>query len=193
MDIQMPNMGGLEATRKLREAGLKTPIIAMTASAMKGNREYFLKAGMDDYIAKPIVRDTVHSTLNKYAPLKRDPEIPDPDQMILPSERTVTEELGLDLEQYLEILTEFIEEKKKDMEALESALARAETDLISQLAHKIKGSSLNLRLDFLARPAANIEKAAKEGDLSGIEGEWDALYRGFEALHGRRGKDGTRS
>ena len=193
MDIQMPNMGGLEATRKLREAGLKTPIIAMTASAMKGNREYFLKAGMDDYIAKPIVRDTVHSTLNKYAPLKRDPEIPDPDPMILPSERTVTEELGLDLEQYLEILKGFLEEKKKDMEALESALARAETDLISQLAHKIKGSSLNLRLDFLARPAANIEKAAKEGALSGIEGEWDALNRGFEALHGRRGKDGTRS
>ena len=192
MDIQMPNMGGLEATRKLREAGLKTPIIAMTASAMKGDREHFLKAGMDDYIAKPIVRDMVRNTLNRYAPVKREPEIPDPDQVILPSERTIIEELGLDQEQYLEILMEFIEAKRTDMRDLGNALAQEETELISRLAHKIKGSSLNLRLDLLAQPAANIEKAAKEGDLSRIAGDWDILRREFEALHGRRKRNGAR-
>ena len=193
MDIQMPNMGGLAATRKLREAGLKTPIVAMTASAMKGDREHFLKAGMDDYIAKPIVRDIVRSTMNRYAPVERDPEIPDPDQVILPSERTVTEELGLDQAQYLEILTGFIEEKKKVMEDLEDALAQEDTELISRLAHKIKGSAANLRLDSLARPAVNVEKAAKEGDVSGIAGNLDILRREFELLHGRRKRNGTRS
>jgi len=186
-------MGGLEATRKLREAGLKTPIVAMTASAMKGDREHFLKAGMDDYIAKPIVRDMVRSTLNRYAPVERDPEIPHPDQVILPSERTVTEELGLDQEQYLEILMGFIEEKKKVMEDLEDALAQEDTELISRLAHKIKGSAANLRLDSLARPAVNMEKAAKEGDVSGIAGNLDILRREFELLHGRRNRNGTRS
>lgn len=77
MDIQMPNMGGLAATRKLRDAGLKTPIVAMTASAMKGDRERFLNAGMDDYIAKPIARDIVRNTLSRYASVKLDPEVLD--------------------------------------------------------------------------------------------------------------------
>ncbi len=106
--------------------------------------------------------------------------------------KTITEELGLDEEQYWEILTEFIEEKKKDMVDLEGALAQEDTELISRLAHKIKGSSLNLRLDLLAQPAANIEKAAREGDVSGVGGDWDALKRRFEALRGRRIQNGTR-
>ena len=192
MDIQMPNMGGLAATRKLREAGLKTPIVAMTASAMKGDREHFLKAGMDNYIAKPIVRDMVRNTLNRYAPVKREPEIPDPDQVILPSERTIIEELGLDQEQYLEILMEFIEAKRTDMRDLGGALAQGDADLVSRLAHKIKGSALNLRLDSLGRTAASIEKAAKEGDVSGIAGDLDILRREFETLRGRRKRNGAR-
>jgi len=192
MDIQMPRMGGVEATEKLRLAKVKTPIVAMTASVMKGEREWFLEAGMDDYIAKPIKRDIVRDILNRYVGRKPTQEMPDLNQVPLPPIKTITEELGLDREQYWEILTDFIEEKKKDMEGLESALAQKDTEMISRLAHKIKGSALNLRLDSLARPAANIEKAAREGDVSGIGGDWAALKRGFEALRGRREKDGTR-
>jgi HPt (histidine-containing phosphotransfer) domain-containing protein len=105
-----------------------------------------------------------------------------PHDSILPAPGKAAEELGLDQEEYREILMGFIEDKKKDMEDLESALAQKDMGLISRLAHKIKGSALNLRLDLLARPAANIEKAAKEGRLSGISGDWDALRRGFEAM-----------
>jgi len=191
MDIQMPRMGGIEATEKLRQAGVRTPIVAVTASVMKGDRERLLEAGMDDYIAKPIRGDIVRDTLNRYAAVKRESEIPDSDQVILPPIETIAEELGLDQEQYWEILTGFIEEKKKDMEDLESALEMGDTGLVSRLAHKIKGSALNLRLDSLARPAASIEKAAKEGDLSGIAGDWDALTREFEALRGKGRRNGN--
>jgi CheY-like chemotaxis protein/HPt (histidine-containing phosphotransfer) domain-containing protein len=191
MDIQMPVMGGLEATRKLRQVGFTTSIIAMTASAMKGDRERFLEAGADDYIAKPIRRDVVRDILNRHTGLR--PASEAPDHATLPPVETIAEELGLDQEQYWEILMEFIEDKKKDIEDLAGALAKGDTDLVSRLAHKIKGSALNLRLASLARPAADIEKAAKEGDVSGIAGDLDILRRGFEALRGTRKRNGARA
>lgn len=71
MDYQMPVMDGLEATRRIREyeeqTGLKrTPIIAMTANAMKGDKEICLEVGMDDYIAKPIDSALLFETLKKW-------------------------------------------------------------------------------------------------------------------------------
>ncbi len=66
MDVQMPVLDGLHATRKLRAMKVETPIIAMTANAMAGDREICLDAGMTDYITKPIKRDLVERTIEKY-------------------------------------------------------------------------------------------------------------------------------
>ncbi len=67
MDVQMPEMDGKAATQTLRRLGFEDiPIIAMTAHAMKGDREMCLEAGMNDYITKPIKRETVFETINKY-------------------------------------------------------------------------------------------------------------------------------
>ena len=67
MDVQMPKMDGLEATKTIRQKGFDTiPIVAMTAHAMKGDREMCLGAGMDDYIAKPIKREVVFEVLEKW-------------------------------------------------------------------------------------------------------------------------------
>ncbi len=67
MDIQMPEMDGLETTKKIREKGHSTiPIIAMTANAMKGDREECLESGMNDYITKPIKREIVFKILEKW-------------------------------------------------------------------------------------------------------------------------------
>ncbi len=67
MDVQMPELNGLDATREIRKKGFdRVPIIAMTANAMKGDREKCLESGMNDYIAKPIKRDIVFEMLNKW-------------------------------------------------------------------------------------------------------------------------------
>jgi CheY-like chemotaxis protein len=67
MDVQMPKMDGISATKAIREKGFDTiPIVAMTAHAMKGDKEMCLEAGMDDYISKPIKREKVFEILEKW-------------------------------------------------------------------------------------------------------------------------------
>ncbi|HID69440.1 MAG TPA: response regulator [Desulfobacterales bacterium] len=67
MDVQMPEMDGYEATRQIRKLGFTDiPILAMTANAMKGDRELCIEAGMNDYITKPIKRDIVFEMLDKW-------------------------------------------------------------------------------------------------------------------------------
>jgi two-component system sensor histidine kinase/response regulator len=72
MDVQMPVMDGLEATRRIRELGFgELPIVAMTANAMKGDRELCIEAGMNDYVTKPIRRELVFEMIEKWVFEKR--------------------------------------------------------------------------------------------------------------------------
>ena len=66
MDIQMPNMDGVEATREIRKIDQETPIIALTAHAMKGDKRRFLSQGMDDYVSKPIEKSVLFEVIKKY-------------------------------------------------------------------------------------------------------------------------------
>jgi len=66
MDMQMPVMDGLAATRELRRQGVATPIIAMTANALREDRDRCLRAGMNDYIAKPVKREAVFEMIRKW-------------------------------------------------------------------------------------------------------------------------------
>ena len=68
MDCQMPRMDGYEATRRLRETGVRTPIVAMTANVLSGEREQCRDAGMDDYLSKPLVLEALRTCLERWLP-----------------------------------------------------------------------------------------------------------------------------
>ena len=70
MDMMMPHMNGYDATDELRKQGITTPIIALTANAMKGDEQKCIDAGCDDYLAKPINREKLLKKLNKYLPAR---------------------------------------------------------------------------------------------------------------------------
>ena len=80
MDIQMPELRGVEAARAIRDgearAGGHTPIVALTAHAIKGNRELYLAAGMDDYISKPIRRAELYAAIRRHARRHEPSELP---------------------------------------------------------------------------------------------------------------------
>jgi CheY-like chemotaxis protein len=75
MDVQMPNMDGYEATTLLRAEGLKTPIAALTAHAMKEDRERALSQGFTDYLIKPVTSKVLLATLRKYSLAGEAPDV----------------------------------------------------------------------------------------------------------------------
>ena len=66
MDGQMPGLDGYETTRRLRQQGVRIPIVAMTANAMSGDRERCLEAGMDDFVSKPVSTDALEAALQRW-------------------------------------------------------------------------------------------------------------------------------
>ncbi len=132
MDMQMPVMDGLEATRRFRreESGARTPIIAMTANVMEGDRETCLAAGMDDYLSKPIRAVELLGILERYAPARA-----------INSGFDYAGALAGEDREILEIVAaSFLEGFPKDVAALRKALAVGDFATLRRAAHSIKGN-----------------------------------------------------
>jgi two-component system, sensor histidine kinase and response regulator len=180
MDIQMPVMGGFEATQEIRmgEGYKDLPIIAMTAHAMAGDHEKSLEAGMNDHVTKPIDPYQLLSALVKWIkPVKREMsegvcetligknEVED----ILPCElpgismASGLGRVGGNKQLYAKLLCQFKDGQEKAVEQIKAALQSGDVDTATRLAHTVKGVSGNLGGESLYRAAAELEKAIKEG------------------------------
>ncbi|MEN4045683.1 FIST N-terminal domain-containing protein [Sulfurimonas sp. NWX367] len=160
MDVNMPKMNGIDATKKIRQK-LKhhIPIIALTANALDGDKERFLAAGMDDYIAKPIQIKELQRVITRYAPaqsIHTDDKPGDFNFNALLKE--IKERLELDDAIIIKLLSAFTKNFRSALEELETAFETNDTQTILHLAHKLKGSSATLALDEIADMMGEIEK-----------------------------------
>jgi len=169
MDVQMPEMNGLEATRQIRAqekaTGAHLPIIAMTAHAIKGDREQCLAAGMDAYVTKPIDPDlllrTIEGTVsNNVVPLRK-PRTGsfDPDGLL--------RRAGGDWSLAREVINMFLDDTPEVLSQMLDAIARKDLKAVERAAHRIKGAAANLEARDLATVAFDIEQNASEGKVSG--------------------------
>ncbi|MGC2324795.1 MAG: response regulator [Terriglobales bacterium] len=166
MDVQMPVMDGLAATAAIRQReqvmGGHLPILAMTAHALKGDRDRCLAAGMDGYIAKPVSIAAIRDELQKQgvqpaAP----PDLPawDYDQA---RARTAEDDALL-----REIVKIFLEETPRLLQKIEQALAQGDASGLERAAHSLKGQIRCLAASEAQDAAQQLETKARELDLHG--------------------------
>ena len=220
MDIQMPVMDGYEATKAIRELEKelwrigtkdasskpgKIPIIAMTAHAMKGYREKCLKAGMDDYISKPIQRDKLLELVRKWAQPGSNSEMHpaeseagfsadteaetivdfdcgvDKNNAPMDFHRAVQEFEG-DKELVLDLLDGFLEDVRTQIETIRQGISGGDAEIVRKEAHSIKGGSANLTAYDLSSIAFELENIGRSGALEEGAGVLEKLENEFRSL-----------
>ncbi len=204
MDIQMPVMDGYEATRQIKQLPdvVAPPIIAMTAHAMKGDREKCLEAGMDDYISKPIDSEKLLFTLSKWIPEKSAAEAAapegttkDPSDVAAGSVRGIgaddlpgidfqqgLKKLGQNMELYRLILFEFRKEYTGAVAQMNRFIDTGDREGAMRYAHTIKGMAGNLSANGLADAALEIEMALRESaveDYTPFIGQFEEALNQF--------------
>jgi two-component system sensor histidine kinase/response regulator len=203
MDVQMPKMDGLEATRAIRSGTTgalhpKIPIIAMTAHAMKGDRERCLEAGMDDYISKPIEPQALAAALEKWgeilrakspaAAAPRDAAEPFGGPPVFDRPALIARLMG-DEELAETIIEGFLEDVPKRILALKEHLDRGDAGSAGGQAHAVKGASANVGGMALSAAAAEVEKACKTGsreELAFLRAEVERQFALLKTSMGER-------
>jgi CheY-like chemotaxis protein/HPt (histidine-containing phosphotransfer) domain-containing protein len=177
MDVQMPGMDGLAATAAIRALPgrrAKTPIIAMTANAMVGDRETFLAAGMDDYIAKPIDRHRLAALLGRWTTrlgaARRAPppasttatNAPPPQPVNKAAQAQLANDIGQ--ETFASLCQQFYALLPEQCLKLRTAHAAGELTTVARIAHELKGVAANLGYDHISHIAAALDWSAKIGE-----------------------------
>ncbi len=185
MDVQMPEMDGIEATVAIRarekHTGEHIPIIAMTAHAMKGDRERCLAAGMDSYVSKPIQVAELLSVIESLLAAHEITEIVK-DQQHSIDLRGMISQLDGDMELVRELVGIFIGDCPKMMEAIADALAKTDADALTKAAHNLKGSVGNFAARNAFEAARNLEMTGRGGDLSCAQEQYEILVKEIDRL-----------
>jgi two-component system, sensor histidine kinase and response regulator len=182
MDVQMPEMDGYEATAEIRRregSARHTPVIAMTADAMQGDREKALSAGMDDYIAKPVRHEELEAVLGRWIP-HAEQAPPTLDLAVLESRRGPQKDGEPD--KLARIIGLFIDDVPLRLEELRLAAERGETQKVEETAHMLKGGSGYMGAVHMAEICGEIQALGSSGELSHAPELLDTLEAEFKRI-----------
>ncbi len=198
MDVQMPEMDGLEATRCIRrdDRFCSIPVVAMTAHALAGDRDRCINAGMDDYLTKPIDASELRKTINKWVqkpnkdsamsemnaqPQNDRGQQAQAEKNPLDIERAL-EQLGGDQKLFDEVVEIFLETVPDNLRRLEEAINTASVEMIRMVAHSLKGAASNICAEPVRDLAAQLEEAAASESIASAQQMADDLKHEIERL-----------
>ncbi len=182
MDMQMPVMDGYQATTKLREHGLETPILALTANAMKGFEQECLDAGCTGYLTKPVDIDLLLSTLGELlggqqvddtAPVTVDPRSGSDEPIA--DQTPIHSRLPLNNPRIRATVQKFVDRLHGRMDELAAKVLERDLENVAALAHWLKGAGGTVGFDAFTEPAGELEQLAKDGQGDALQAKVDEL------------------
>ncbi len=196
MDVQMPEMDGLEATRQIREMedkiGGHTPIVAMTAHAMAGDRERCLAAGMDDYISKPLKKEDLLEVIQKFSgdshAVECAKETPAPVLRTISSREEILQQLDGDEALFEKVIELFQENTPQILDSIRQSLLRHNAKELEAYAHKLLSSLGAFGADGARAVAMRLEEQGRLGDFEKADERLASLEREINKIHDALGE-----
>ncbi len=197
MDCQMPVMDGYDASRAIRAGkgnvlNSKVTIIAMTANALKGDKEKCIVSGMDDYISKPVTPAMLSEMVEKWVSAVSGKEEIRIEPLLCDStfrQDKLEDDFGDDIQTIKELISLFMATAEKNLRELSIAVHEGTAAKIKILSHTLKGSALNIGADDFANTCGRLEQMLSKGDLANsdillgiVESEYDKLMDHLSAI-----------
>lgn len=182
MDVQMPEMGGLEATALIRarerESGGRTRIVAMTAHAMTGDRERCIAAGMDGYLSKPINQALLFEVVERGSV----GAVSAPAAPLAFNQAELMDRLGGDTDLLRDVIQVFLEDCPQRLAAIKAAVDARDGECIRTASHALRGAAGTLSAMAVAEAAHILERLGAEGRLDPAEAAFRVLAKETASL-----------
>ena len=200
LDYRMPGMNGTETLNHLKEdednANLNTPVIVLTANAIYGAREAFLKEGFDDYLSKPIDSEKLEETIMHFLPSEKITEMVDEDELVVLDENSaanwinkltlIDSKAGLkncgSNDSYLNIIKAYYQSIKTNMSNISNALETENYKDYTSFVHSLKSTSRTIGAMELSELAKEMEAAGNEGNIAFIKKMTPQLLEMYSAV-----------